>query len=744
MRYLLLFTAGFAAVCGIGCYFPQIPPYILPGVSLLPMLISVFQRRKLLRKAAMVIALGALLAGLWVWCYGSYVWESPRQLDGVTRQVEMTADDYSEATQYGASVTARLNLDQDSYRVKVYLNTDTPVVPGTVLSGTFRFRCTLGGLEPATFHKGQGIYLLAYPEGRTEIAPTDGSSFYYFPVVLRHRILEIIDRAFPEDAVAFAKALLLGDDSGLDYAVNTAFTVTGIRHIVAVSGLHVSIFLALICLFTGKRPVLTAVIGFPVLLLFAAAVGFTPSITRACVMQALLWLSLCVGKEYDPPTALAAAALVVLVQNPMAVTSVSFQLSFGSIGGIFLFGSRLQRYFLRVLGGGKGNSMRSRAARFFAASLAISLSANSLIQPLVAYYFGTVSLVGVLANLLILWSIPIAFGGILCIALVGAVWPGGAWLLGKVAALPIRYILTISETLAELPFAAVYTSHWPIALWLAVCYVLLLVFLLGKRKQPLLCGLLCVLTLCITLTVSYLQPLWEPFRLTVLDVGQGQCILLQSDGKTYMVDCGGDSEEAVADLAAQTLLLQGITRLDGMILTHYDTDHAGAAQNLLQRIPADTLYLPAAEDSSGILEGIQEKMNTVVVDRDLLLTFGGTQITVFSSQNLRSSNESSLCILFQKENCDILITGDRSTAGEFELLQTGRIPDLEILIAGHHGAENSTGAFLLEKTRPETVIVSAGADNPYGHPSEALLERLRFYGCAVRRTDLEGTIMIVG
>lgn len=231
--------------------------------------------------------------------------------------------------------------------------------------------------------------------------------------------------------------------------------------------------------------------------------------------------------------------------------------------------------------------------------------------------------------------------------------------------------------------------------------------------------------------------------MTVLDVGQGQCILFQSGGRTYMVDCGGSSEEAAADLAAAALLSQGIHRLDGLILTHYDRDHVGGVGYLLSRVCVDQIYLPYLEDvkkNAPELSGLEGER----VLENIRLLWKGASMTIYAPREGKTDNETSLCVLFQAENCDILITGDRETEGELELLLNEQLPDLEILVAGHHGADSSTSEFLLRATRPETVVVSVDEDNRYGHPSESLLQRLQEHGCVVRRTDQEGTIIFKG
>jgi competence protein ComEC len=231
---------------------------------------------------------------------------------------------------------------------------------------------------------------------------------------------------------------------------------------------------------------------------------------------------------------------------------------------------------------------------------------------------------------------------------------------------------------------------------------------------------------------------------TMLDVGQGQCIILRSQGRTFLIDCGGDSDEAAADLAADTLLAQGISGLDGIVVTHYDRDHAGGVGYLLQRVPADAIFLPDSPDEDRILKTILPYTNgcEVYVGQDLKITWGDCDMTVFAPILSNSDNERGLCVLFRGLKCDILITGDLSGLGEKLLLKEKDIPRVTVLVAGHHGAASSTSELLLSYTEPDTVLISVGADNSYGHPDGTVLARLERYGCEVRRTDLEGTIVI--
>lgn len=212
-----------------------------------------------------------------------------------------------------------------------------------------------------------------------------------------------------------------------------------------------------------------------------------------------------------------------------------------------------------------------------------------------------------------------------------------------------------------------------------------------------------------------------------------------------MIDCGSDRPKAAADRAASMLASQGIHKLDGLILTHYDDDHANAAEYLLYRVPADTLYLPVTGDEEGMAyfdERYSDQIQWVTEDR--VITGEDLQISLYPATDYTSNNESSMCVLCRVDNCDILITGDRLQSGEKALLEAHELPDLEILVAGHHGSKNATGLELLKETKPDAVVISVSEDNRYGHPAQETLDRILLFGCYIYRTDQMGTIIFKG
>ena len=744
MRKLMWFTLGFGAACGLGAYVFSHWLVAIAALLLSVIALALKGKWKHLRVAA-AVCLGFAVGAAWFYAYNGVYLKDAWLMDGKTVTITAEATDYSYETDYGSAVEAAVKINGTNYDVLLYLNDTKALIPGDRITGELRLRYTNGSVTESTYHRGNGTFLLAYQQGDVMIEKTESIPNRYFPAVLRRRLIITMERSFPADTAFFAKALLLGDRTDVNYEVNTAFKVSGISHIIAVSGLHVSILFALIVLISGRRRVLTALLGIPALLLFAAVAGFTPSITRACLMQILMLLALLFEKEYDPATALSFAALVMLFVNPLVIASASFQLSVGCMAGIFLFSKRISNWVdgFSIWKGWKGKSLRVRFRSWISGGVGVTLSAMFFTTPLVAYYFGTVSLVSILTNLLTLWAVSLIFYGIMAVCLLYFIWAKGAAVLGWIISWLIRYVLTVSKTLSAFPLAAVYTQSIFIVLWLVLCYGLIAVFLLSKKRQPFVlicCG---VLGLCLALGCSWAEPLLDDTRMTLLDVGQGQCVLLQSKGKAYVVDCGGDSDTRSADLAAETLLSQGISRLDGVIVTHYDRDHAGGVGHLLSRIPADVVFLPEGPDEENMLDTILPFCNgrESFVKEDLLLQWKDTSVTVFAPTLSTSDNERGLCVLFRDGNCDILITGDLSSLGERLLLVEKQLPELTALVVGHHGSKSSTCEKLLEATTPEYAFISVGENNYYGHPSREVLDRLTQFGCTVYRTDEYGTII---
>lgn len=743
MRKLMWFSFGFAAACVFGAYLYGdwlLTAAVVFAALSLALAVAAYWVKGF--RIGVAVCIGVTLGLCWFHIYDSFVLHSARAANGETVPVTVIAGDYSYETDYGCAFDGSVTLNGQSYDVRVYLNEKMDLEPGNRVIGAFKFKITTGSAEDVSYHRGNGVFLTASQKSDIVVERFWSVPLRYYPALWARQLQQIIQNAFDEDVFGFAQALLLGNRNDIDYETSTDFKVSGISHIIAVSGLHVSILFGLIYFITGRRRWPTALIGIPVVLIFAAIAGFSPSITRASIMQIIMMVALLFDREYDPLSALSFAGLVMMIVNPLVISSVSFQLSFACMLGILTLGQPIRGWMMdkKRLGRFKG-----KLVNWFSSGVSVSLSATVFTTPLVAIHFGTVSLVATLTNLLTVWIISFVFYGTMLVCLLGCFHAGAAAFAAGIVAWPIRYVLWISKLLASFPLAAVYTKSGYIVAWLVFAYVLLAVYLLIKEKPAAVLTGVAVMSLCICITLSWVEPMLDECRMTMLDVGQGQAILLQSEGKTYLVDCGGDYDEDTADIVAETLLSQGIRRLDGIALTHYDGDHSGGVQYLLTRIDTNLLLLPYSNDEAGVGERLRQLVDggSVAVMEDTVLSFGGAKLTLFAPISYNSGNESSMSVLFQTENCAILITGDMGADGERLLMKYHELPQVDVLVVGHHGSKYSTSEELLQTVMPTYAFISVG-ENHYGHPAQLILDRLAQFGCIVFRTDEYGTIIYRG
>ena len=500
MRRIVYLALGFAAACGLSLYSDRWEIRLI-GTGLVLLLGILAERKPGAVRRFLVSLLGCALGFAWFGGYTAHHVQPISDLDGETVECAIRVSDYSRETDYGSAVDGTIQVKGNTYRVMVYLKQVREVKPGDIMNGLFHLRVTAQtGEDPSSYYQGKGVFLLAYQKDELRLS-SEECALRDVPAIIRYRIQGILDICIPSDCAAFAKALLLGDTSQLPYRVDTDLKVSGIRHVVAVSGLHISIFFAIISTITFRKRFLTALVGMPLLILFAAVAGFTPSVTRACIMCGLMLVAQLLNKEYDGPSALSFAVLIMLAVNPYCIGSVSFQLSVASVAGISLFAPGIREKLTAGLKNKKGKQYG--LLRKLAAGIAVTIGAQILTIPLCAYYFGVVSLVGVFTNLLVLWTVSLTFCLLVAVCVLALVCLPLAVIAGSVAGVLIRYVLTAAKIMAAFPWAAVYTVSPYVTIWLFFAYCLLLIYLVCRKMAG---AFTCctILSLCLVLTASWL------------------------------------------------------------------------------------------------------------------------------------------------------------------------------------------------------------------------------------------------
>ena len=739
-RYLLPESAWIPA--GIACLLALIPGSLLRGRA----------------RLCAVLALCGAAAGCAAFSAQLYAVLRPCEaLAGEKHVVSARVTDYPDLYDDSAYVTIRLTepgLPRVRCRLVSYVDGELDdLVPGDEIRGEVRFSsAAVRNGRQVDNYTSQGIFLRASCTGVPERTGRWRHSILYSPVKLCRSVVTLCRQCFPADASPFMTALLTGDKSGLyDAEEYYDLSEAGLAHVVAVSGMHISYLVGFVFLLLGRRR-RTVALSFPLLVFFAAMTGFGPSVTRAVFMQLCLLSAPLFRREEDALTSLSIILAAILLKNPSAVSGASLQLSFASMAGIWLAADRLYNSLTERLNSSRIWRIKPLrpALTFVSATFSSGVGAQIFTLPLAAAHFGYVSAVSPLSNFLCLWLISALYVGGYLAVILGALFPSAGAAVGGLLAWGVRYILGVALLLRRIPCAAVYMSNPLNVLWLIFVYAMLLTVWLmsrkGRKVRP-------VVPVCLSLIFLYAAALtvrlsWDAdLRLTALDVGQGESVVLTCGPRCAVVDCGGGVVTDDAGAAAVSFLRgQQRSRVDALILTHLHRDHVNGAAKLLAQMDVETLYLPETPDEDGCLSGIlsaarRAGTRIVWVSGDMQIAVGTMELTLWAPVLDGTENENCLIVMARQNDFEAFITGDSLASAEWLLCAGNELPDAEVLVVGHHGSKTSTCEAFLQEIRPDLALISVGY-NAYGHPHAAVLERLSRHHIPVLRTDLEGNITV--
>ena len=745
----------FALPFGVGC---AICWYLLPegvwlytaaGIAAFGLAVSVLLHGKP-GKIMGIAAVGCALGITWFFAYDAWTLRPAEELVGTRHILEMELTDYP--AEISGGTRCRVKIDGLRGKAVFYGGRDLlELEPGNrVLAQTSAYSAETIAGEESGYYLSSGVFLRLYGGGDTLAVETgNAGSRKYLPARLSRWLRERAAALYSDQTAGLVAAMLTGERDGLGVQEYTDLSEAGLMHITAVSGLHCGFLIALLGILLFRRQRLTAALGYPVLLFYMVMTGCTPSVVRSCVMVGFMLLAPLVNREGDTPTALAGALLVILLADPFAIASAGLQLSFASVGGLLLATRKIYR---------RSEQFRPRKLpeaanivwKFCVGSVSASLGVMLATAPLCAAYFGTLALVSPLANLMVLWMAPALFASGLIVTVLAGLFPALAVLTALPEALA-RYLLWAAGWLAKIPGHSVCFTRTEVAVWLIGTYVLLALCLVIRGYQVKWALALGLSAACLFAVKAGPRRLVENDRLTAVavDVGQGAATLFHSGGMTALVDCGSlGSPRAAGQAVAVAMDEYGWDKLDYIVLTHYHDDHADGLPWLLARMKAEQILLPQlSDDEQGPLQravlDLADRYGVMAryIERPESRALGDAELTVYPPVTEGGGNEAGLTILCSAGEYDFLATGDMNDSTEKKLTAKYELPDIEILMVGHHGSKYSTSAELLEAVTPEVGIISVGR-NTFGHPTQEAMDRMTDAGMEIRRTDEEGNILI--
>ena len=535
-------------------------------------------------------------------------------------------------------------------------------------------------------------------------------------------------------------AILLGENQLTVREIKELYRKSGIGHLLAISGLHVSfvgmgVYEALRRLLNGRA--LPAFVSGMVLVLYAVMAGGSVSAIRAVTMFLFRMGAEVTGREYDGLTALGSAAILVLLEKPLMLFDAGFLLSFGAVLVIYVIFPRL----------------KSKEDMKIILSVKMSLSVQMAVLPVMLYYYYEISLYSLLWNLI---AVPLSgivltsgFAG----TLSGMILTGKGMLLTKIFYGICGVILEIYEKgstwILELPGAR-WVSGQPGIPKILIYYLLLLVAFQFMRKKirAVTAGIILAAVMILGIPVQSRGQI----EIFMINVGQGDCFLVRHpNGETSLIDAGSSTVSNVGQYRIEPFLKsQGVGKLDYVWISHGDIDHVGGIEEMLMRqkqgIRIKSLVMPekmfwdeklhevartAYENGTKIYE---VKAGQILKEGDMKVMCIWPEIQADKTEKteIETGNGSSMVLAFTYKEFDMLFTGDLENEEEetvvchIEKLQNRGIlsENFEVLKVGHHGSKNATSEHLLQVLDADAAFVSAGEGNRYGHPHEEVLERL--------------------
>ncbi|HTX17072.1 MAG TPA: DNA internalization-related competence protein ComEC/Rec2 [Bacteroidota bacterium] len=584
--------------------------------------------------------------------------------------------------------------------------------------------------------------------------------FRYVIFPSKHFVLDVVNGSMTGDEANFLVGLLLGDRTDMSREIKTAFINTGTIHVLAVSGSHVVLVVAIIYTLFGllrlsERWKNLATIG--AIVYYMELTGATPSVVRASLMAIVVLLSKLFQEKTNVYNSLGVSAALLLAYDPLQMYDAGFQLSYAAVFSMAYFYPKLKTLIKKI----PESLEEVKGVEFVLELGAISLAAQIGTIPFTAYFFGRVSIVSLVANLVVvpLVEFIVTIGFISVLAAIASGWVAACFTEANklLTWFTLKFVLLANAV----PHATIPTPSF--GLEETFFYGLGVALLFGWRSPTLVkrCGALLIAGLDFALLssiASQMNAVPQNLRVSFIDVGQGDAALIEfPTGERYLIDAGPKTlnDDAGERIVAPFLRKKGISMLTAIVVTHPHSDHLGGVPFLLRSVGADEVLDGSQRAQSDLYydyESLIPRIHRVVSGGMLLARIPGVRLytlhpvpeflEVDSANGFHHLNNSSVVVKLQYGHTSFMLVGDAEIPVENHLDSVyGTFLKSDILKAGHHGSSTSSSEEFLRTVNPREVVVSVGRFNKFHHPSQKVLARFRSLGILIHRTDEEGAIV---
>ncbi len=612
-----------------------------------------------------------------------------------------------------------------------------------------------GAFDWRNYLKSLDVSVACYPEG-SSVKIIRSSSLLQKIYDIRQAFVANCQSYISPVGGALVSAVITGERTGIDEESQEAFQKAGIYHIVAISGLHLNLFvlgvyaaISHIRARRRKKAMLSFAASCAAGLFVMIFTGFGVSVIRAFVMMLILGFGAVMPREYDSKNALSMALFIIIIIMPFTVYSVAMWLSFLSTLGVILSMDIIKQLK-------ESPRLEFLHGNIVGTTFITSAMTNLLTLPVTASAFGYVPMYGWIANVLVLPFMAFFMVSSIVFAFMSALMPKVcAAVFGYALTGMAAYITYVAKGVAALPSATIDIYGGAIvAIVFALASAALLIYLIHKGAFRKAIAIILILTVAAGgfLVYNRLSDNW--LCITFADAGQGDCTLVQKGRQSIMIDAGTQGEpDYTADSISSMLRAKNIPKLDAMIITHFHTDHTNIAVSLLESSKAKRLILPlyydirdqeARENRQELLQAAV-KSNTAIeyVKSGAVIDLGGdTAIDVLApcDDMYAESNDMSLVLRLKHGKTVAMMFGDAEETGLAKCLDSGI--GCDIMKLPHHGGYSEVSKLIIDKCSAKIAVASCGKNNSYSHPDSRILKLAKEADCEVYRTDTHGAITV--
>ena len=591
-----------------------------------------------------------------------------------------------------------------------------------------------------------------------------------------NKIKENANKLFDKNEANLLSGILIGDKEGIEKEVQENFRDSNLSHMLAVSGAHVSYVILGITYALKKVKVnklWSNMITIVTLCCFIFLTGASPSVIRACIMAIYIIIGHMMHRKTKLISSVSLSLLIILILNPYKLFDIGLQLSYGGTIGIILFSGVLaKKAKLNNLLEGFVNKLKYRVKQL----IVVCVSANLIIFPIIAAHYSTMSLTFVISNICAgpILGVIIILGFITIF--VSFISIDIAKPFALILNIFIQILMYITKICSSLPFSKIYIKTPSLSQ--IIIYYMILIFIyyickIRKKKRRLIHRkllrtvqnkkvqkLFIIVIILIFTSMQILKCLPSDLTIYFIDVGQGDSTLIVTPNhKTILIDGGGTEFESDFDIGKQTLLPeilgQGITKIDYLLISHFDSDHVGGLLTVLESLKVKNAIISRqikeSENYKKFLKIVKDKkINVMIVKKDDEICIEkNLKIDVLWPQREQITdnvlNNNSIVAKVIYNNFSILFTGDIEKVAEENIIReykdTNSLTSNIIKIA-HHGSKTSSTEGFLNLVNPKIALIGVGRDNKFGHPNEETIQRLKNMKVKIYRTDEMGEITI--